>query len=84
MNYIYCWKLCLVNVTHVSLCEMWRRPEPFLLSPCLFSQLQSDTLQDRHECLNDILLSWLMVGSTLHDGGLNAMTLTFFGLSLCP
>lgn len=30
MNYIYCWKLCLVNVTHVSLCEMWRRPEPLL------------------------------------------------------
>lgn len=57
---------------------------PFLLSPCLFSQLQLDTLQDRHECLNDILLSWLMVGSRVHNGGLSAATLTFFGLSLCP
>lgn len=28
MNYIYCWMLRLVDVTHVPLCEMWRHADP--------------------------------------------------------
>lgn len=42
-NYISCGMLCLVDVTHVPLCEMKRHPEPpSQLSPRLFSRPHSD------------------------------------------
>lgn len=64
MNYIYCWMLCPVNVTH-SFYVM-----SSLLLLCLVSPPCSGTLQDRHVRLNGILLSLLMVACVAYNNGL--------------
>lgn len=73
-----CWMLCVVNVakkncSECDTCYFIESPHPLLL-PCLFSQLHSDTLQDRH---GGSLLSWLMVTSSLYTRGFSAAS--YFG-----
>lgn len=42
------------------------------------TQQNSDTVQDRYGCLNDILSSWLMVGSMMYNSELNDSSLSLW------